>query len=513
MAQKLITLDEAAQQLGISKDRLLQLRTAGKVAGYRDGASWKFRSEVIDKLAEEGIPTLDSPPSDIGFDPDDDVGSADADDDIVLGDSDDKAPAPPAQPTAPASGLDLELADEVPVADPMASDLSLDDVDEPTVAGIDDGGSSDALALDPDDSIDIYSDSILLSEAELGASAGGSPSTIIGKGELDLDADLDLSPLEPAGPASDVRLAPASDIIPGGDDDLGLDLPSPTGDFSGIEEVEVDLEAQSSRIMSPEDVAKVRGAAAAQKAESDLALAPTDSAPGIATSDIGIGGSMGGGTGLTGLSALELDDDDDQVLGEGSDVTLSGESSGINIISPSDSGLALDEVKLDLSGSSPIGSSLDLGGSAIDEITVDQAGISSLGLGLGSQVGGGDFQLTPLGEGAEDDEERDSSQVIALDELTEETGGSQLVVGAGESGMLGTEDFGVGLTPGAMPVGVVSTVETPFSLFNILGLAGCLVLLSLSGMMVFDLLRNMWSWDEVTPLNSSLLESVLNPFL
>jgi hypothetical protein len=143
---------------------------------------------------------------------------------------------------------------------------------------------------------------------------------------------------------------------------------------------------------------------------------------------------------------------------------------------------------------------------------VDQAGISSLGLGLGSQIGG-DFQLTPLGEGAEDDEERDSSQVIALDELTEESGGAPLGVGTGESGMLGAEDFGVGLTPGAMPVGVVSTVETPFSMFNILGLAGCLVLLSLSGMMVFDLLRNMWSWDGVTPLNSSLLESVLNPFL
>ena len=32
------------------------------------------------------------------------------------------------------------------------------------------------------------------------------------------------------------------------------------------------------------------------------------------------------------------------------------------------------------------------------------------------------------------------------------------------------------------------------------------------GMMAFDLLRNIWSWHEVHPLNSSLLE-VLNPFL
>jgi excisionase family DNA binding protein len=509
MAQKLITLEEAAQQLGISKERLLQLRTNGKIPGYRDGASWKFRSEVIDKIAAEGVPQIDSPPSDIGLDLDEELSLAD-DDEIIGGATEVSSKATPASPAA--SGLDLELAGDEPVDTPMASDLNLDDVDEPTVEGLDE--SSDALALDPDDSIDVYSDSILLSDAELGGVSGRPPSTIIGKQDLDKDADLDLSP-EPsaAGPASDVKLAPSSDIVAAGDDDLGLDLESPSGDFEGLEELEIDLEAQSSRILAPEDVAKVKSAVAAQKAasqESDLELAPSDSAPGVTTSDIGLGGSMAGGTGLTGLSALELEEDDD-VLGEGSDVTLSGESSGINIISPSDSGLALDEVKLDLSGASPIGSSLDLGGSAIDEVTVDPSGISALGLGLGSQIGG-DFQLTPIGEDVEEDEERDSSQVIALDELSEETG-SPLGVGTGDSGML-VEDFGaVGLTPGAAPVGVVSTVETPFTVFNVVGLSVCMLMLMVSGMMVYDLVRNMWSWDQVTSMNSSLLESVLNPFL
>lgn len=501
MAQKLISLEDAAQQLGISKDRLLQFRTAGKVPGYRDGASWKFRSEVIDKLVEEGLPPLESPPSDLALDLDDDLGLAE------------ETAVPAVQPTPAPSDLDLDLADEEldELEQPMASDISLEDVDEPTVAGIDEGGSDDALALDPDDSIDVYSDSILLSEAELGESTGRPPSTIIGK--ADLDADLDLSPIDPAaGPASDVKLAPPSDIIPAGDDDdIALDLPSPSGDFAGLEELEVDLEAESSRILSPEDVAKVKGAVAARQAESDLQLAPSDSDAGVATSDIGLGGSFASGTGLTGLSALELDEDedDDQVLGEGSDVTLSGESSGINIISPSDSGLALDEVKLDLSGSSPIGSSLDLGGSAIEEVSLEPL---MVGEGMPESQIGGDFQLTPLGEEGAEEEERDSSQVIALDEITEETAGAPLDFGRSESGML-AEDFGVGLAPGAVPVGVVSAAETPFSVANILGLASCLMLLGLCGMMVYDLMRNIWSWDDVTTLNSSLLESVLNPFL
>ena len=60
------------------------------------------------------------------------------------------------------TGSDLSLDAEEMVAGP-ASDLSLDDVDEPTVAGLDDG-SDDALALDDDGSIDINTDSILLSE-------------------------------------------------------------------------------------------------------------------------------------------------------------------------------------------------------------------------------------------------------------------------------------------------------------------------------------------------------------
>ena len=484
MAQKFTSLDEAATQLSISKDRLNQLREAGKVRAYRDGASWKFRAEDVDTLARDGIPPLDPPPSDIALESDE-----------------------PSPQNSASSGLDLDLAEDNAGAGPT-SDISLEDVDEPTVAGIDDD-DSDALAIDLDENPINLSDSILLSEAELGESPGRPPSTIIGKGDLDLDADLDLSPAPSgAGPASDVKLAPASDIIPAGDDDA-LELPSPSGDFAGLQELEVDLEAESSRIMAPDDVAKAKkgaaaAAAAAKAAESsELRLAPTDSDPSISTSDIGLAGSAASGTGLTGLSALELEDDDEGVLGDGSDVTLSSESSGINIISPSDSGLALDEVSLDLSGSAPIGSSLDLGNLSADDMPLEPLAVGS---GV-TQSKVGDFQLTPLGE-EDADEEKDSSQVIALDELSEE-GAAAKSAGFGDSGML-AEDFGVGLAPGAVIVS--DAADTPFSMWNVLGLGSCLLLLSLCFIVMYDLLRNMWSWDGVSSPSSSLLE-VLNPFL
>jgi excisionase family DNA binding protein len=465
MAQKFTNLEEAATQLGISKDRLNQLREAGKLRAYRDGASWKFRSDDIDKMARDGIPQIDPGASDLALDLDDDAASA--------GDS--------AQTSTP------------------ASDLNLDEIDEPTVAGLEDEGS-DALAINLDDDAISLSDSILLSEADLGSSPGRPPSTIIGRAELDRDADLDLSPTGNAeGPVSDVKLAPGSDILPAGDDDLE-DLPSPSGDFAGLDELEVDLEAESSRIMSPDNVAKARSAAAKKPAEmSDLELAASDSDAARGASDIGLASGAASGAGLTGLSALELEDDDDQVLGDGSDVTLSGESSGINIISPSDSGLALDEVALDLSGSTPMGSGLDLGDVSAADSAVGAAG---------SRVGE-DFQLTPLGEGT--DEEKDSSQVIALDELSEESAGTPLGAPVSESGML-TEDFGVGLAPGAMVV-ADATAETPFSMWNVMGLASCLLLLGLCGMMLFDLVRNMWSWEQGVSGTSSMLLEVLNPFL
>ncbi len=510
MAQKFTSLEDAADQLGISKDRLNQLREANKVRAYRDGASWKFRSEDIEKLASDGIPEIDPGMSDIDLSLDDSSRQLAESSDVEATSSAEESQRG-GDPLQTVEAIDdLALADDDESAPGPASDLSLDEVDEPTVAGLDEG-SDDALALDDDQEIDISKDSILLSEAELGGPVGRPPSTIIGKSELDLDADLDLSPIDAGkhGPMSDVKLAAESEILPAADDDLLLDLPSPSGSFEGLAEVDVDLETESSRIMSPDDVAKAQSAAKAAAASqsaglSDLELAPASDLN--VSSDVGVGKGAASGTDLAGLSALELDDDDEGVLGDGSDVTLSGESSGINIISPSDSGLALDEVPLDLSGSAPIGSSLDLG-EVGDEPSLEPLSFAS---GIVAAKAGDEFQLTALGED-ESDDEKDSSQVIALDEISEDAVGSPLGAAVGDEEMLG-EDLGMGLTPGAMPVGVVSASETPFSLWNVLGLASCLMLLGLSGMVTYDLLRNMWSWDGVTSMNSSLIDGVLGLF-
>ncbi|MFM7931671.1 MAG: helix-turn-helix domain-containing protein, partial [Pirellula sp.] len=48
-----VSLEEAAKILGVSTDDLVEMRSKGEIFGYRDGASWKFKQEEIDRVLEE----------------------------------------------------------------------------------------------------------------------------------------------------------------------------------------------------------------------------------------------------------------------------------------------------------------------------------------------------------------------------------------------------------------------------------------------------------------------------
>jgi hypothetical protein len=275
-----------------------------------------------------------------------------------------------------------------------------------------------------------------------------------------------------------------------------LEPPNPSDHFQDLAELEVDLESESGRVLTPGPT-KRKGSAKAQvpPPSSDLELAASDSSNVVGgKSDVARpGGGISGG--LTGLSALGLGDDD-QVLGEGSDITLSAASSGINIISPSDSGLSLDEVAL---SSASVSSPLDLG---------DDVGLEPLELSDDFGEGEEPFQLTPLSEA--EDEDKDSSQVIALEDIGEDEG--VVFRPDDHDSVPAGDDFApAGLSIGA-PVAMVQAEEVAMSgpLFALLSCG--MVLLLVCGMMMFDLVRNIWSWDGVTTLNSTLIE-VVDPLL
>src|SRR5262245_57986668 len=187
MPQKFLSQDEAAQQLGVTKDRLNELRENNIVRAYRDGAGWKFRVEDIEKLSNEGIPPEGSSSE------------------LSLEDASDESAD---MPVGSMSDISLDLGDEEEITSAAPSDLSLEDLDEPTVP-VDAPADGDELELTARDDGDDMSDSILLSEAELGESTDRPPSTIIGKAEMGADLDLELASGQSSSSAgSDVKLAP-----------------------------------------------------------------------------------------------------------------------------------------------------------------------------------------------------------------------------------------------------------------------------------------------------------------
>ncbi len=481
MEQKFVKMEDAVERLGVSTDRLNELREHGVLRAYRDGASWKFRADEVERMVEEGVPEL-PPPSDIGLGED--------------------------------SSAMLE-ADDTVTAD--ASDFVLDTSDEPS---------------DP-------SDSILLSEEELGESVGPAGSTIIGKSSLDSeDADLELAlDDDTSGPESDVKLASPdmSDVL--SDDDEGvleLELESNSGGagaFENLEELEIDLAAESSRILGPDDVSKVQAAAAALE-DSDLSIGDADAG----STDVPLQVESTEASGSD--SELDLDLADDLVLSdsEGSDITLESGDSGINL-APADSGLALDDIPLEMGGSAIL-SSLDLGGMSDPEISLVGGGSDVSDISDISEIDeepvaelqvDDDFQLTPLSEGTPDDDGDSSSQVIALDAgiegLEDDDLGDDVGVlddvgfseDAGDGVML-AEDFGEapadGLEMGtyAGVGGAAASVEVPYSTLQIVGLSGCVILLALGGVMMMDMVRHIWSWDQPYTLNSTIIDAILNLF-
>jgi len=543
MEQKFVNFEEAIEKLGISGDQLNDLRERGQLRAYRDGSSWKFRTDEIAKMCEEGIPEP-PPPSDIGLVADEDLVAAEPleiedDDELALElDDDDDTKISKSSPQLQSedesaldtdqgdtdtlsSGSELELAELEDTVTAGASDLMLEDVDQP--AG--------------------PSDSILLSEEELGESVGPNASTIIGKSELEgEDADLELALDDDVhDDASDVQLAGpgASDVLSSKVAGSGvLDTEEPasgggTGAFEDLEELEIDLAAESSRVLTPEDVEKAQAASdpgPLAKEDSDLTLDDD--------SELADENNMGStdvplldleaepelaeeGSG----SEIELSGDDDLVLSDsgGSDITLESGDSGINLVSPADSGLALDDIPLDIGGSAIL-SSLSLSGDSDPEISL--VGDSQLG---GEEPAAlqtdDDFQLTPHTEADQESEGDSSSQVIALDADIEELGAAAVeqfddvdLTEEGEDAVVLSEDFGAApageLGVGYAPTGAPSAaaVEMPYSTANILSLFFVTLLLFLVGVMMLDMVRSIWSWQEPYTISSSLLDALLGIF-
>ena len=89
MAKKYITLEEAAERLGLSTDELSAVREQGQVRGFADQGSWKFLEADIEEYGRSQ--QVDSSPDIPMFDEDffgDEAKAGDSDSDVQLVNSD-----------------------------------------------------------------------------------------------------------------------------------------------------------------------------------------------------------------------------------------------------------------------------------------------------------------------------------------------------------------------------------------------------------------------------------------
>ncbi|HWC89433.1 MAG TPA: helix-turn-helix domain-containing protein [Pirellulales bacterium] len=500
MASKFLSLEEAANLLGISTDALTELRLRQEIYGYRDGASWKFKPEDVDRIKQSRA-SGGASPSSIGSASGDDllpIDLASEDDDgihlsdIKLGGTGGSSTVigQSAKPgAAPDSGLKLTEEEFVPGSG-LGSGLALG---SGTGSGLNlssDTGSGLALGSDAGSGLHLSGGSDALASAGPGSDAG--PGSGLGLGNdvamgssLGLGSDIILVSADERGPSSDVR-GPSSDVVLAPPDDDVLSSPS---------ELPIDLAESPTMVKSGSELALGESALIGGPGMVDLSGAPS------------------GGSSLLGGDILLLADED--VLGgagsggSGSDITHRPSDSGILLIDPSDSGLSLDK-PIDLSGSDAMLQTTDFTASESAELKADD-----------------DFLLTPLEEAAEDESDS-GSQVIMLDtegEFDDATAtllasqipglNSSLLVEeesplGGLGGMGGEAPVARGpAMGGAGQVMVPAQPEVQFSAFSVAGLAVCSIALVICGIMMYDVVRNMWSWDSPYGVDSVILKTLI----
>jgi excisionase family DNA binding protein len=473
MASRFVELNEAAKILGVTPEQLVEMRSNGEIHGYRDGGSWKFKSEEIDRVKGElaGGGASDSGPipfDDLGDLTAADEGAEDSGPVLVKGaDGGAKAPTVIGDAETPATDSDLRLT--------SGSELTI----KPDVGGTD-------LTLVPADSSNELAD-----EDEISLDAGPS----IGGSSIDSDVAL----VAGIGNDTDVKLVPD------------------TGSDKGLKS-------------SPNLAAEVLG-------DSDMTMkGPSASGTGPLSGRSGVKGPGSTGLGSGDLdialdSELALSDDDEMVLGGsgvGSDLSLDAAESGINLGSPTDSGLSL-EADSGISLQTPTDSGLSLeeeplemSGSSVSALELPED--ETIELDTDAEPGAAlkkdeDFLLTPSDEMFADESDS-GSQVIALEDsaafdqdaanmlqgqpaLIAEAGGLDQQLDALGGG-------GMAATPVVLPTryGPVSQPEAPHSAWTIIGLLSILFFLSFTGVFMSDIVRNMWAWEDGLDVSSSIAAGI-----
>ena len=527
MSKKYLSIEEAAEQLGIPAAELNRLREKGAIRAFADRGTWKFKEDDVEKLARSRQP--------------------DSDPDVPLMPAKDKGPSSDVfgeedmlgtQPTIISKGLSPEGGSDSDVRLIYDESLSVSDVksgppQEDSDSDVKLAGAKPSSADDSDSDVKL---------------AGSTPT-----GES--DSDVKLAPGKPTTPAddsdSDVKLAgtaPAAAPLGGSDSDVKLFTEEPS--TSGGSDSDVRLVSSDSS-----NEVKLAGSSATMDVVTDEEDATIDVHPAEASSviDDESGISLGEGSGIplasdSGISlerpndsGISLTDDSSLVLTDDSGISLvgdspsSGKGSGISLGKqpPSDKKKKKEAAKAadsdDLTGTVPLmdsplgdddlletqevpsledssGSGEVFGseGDSTNVITLDED--EDAGYDVTSEVPRGAAALEEEEAVVEDDEAVEVSEDLVGedDELAED------VFGAEDEDFAG-EEVESGESLSELPVaprGMVAAAEQDWGTGTHAALIISAVLMVACGTVLFDMVRNIWHTDAArhNPIASALLD-------
>ncbi len=548
MAGKFLSIDEAANHLGVKPEQVRQLVDRRLISALRDTAGPKFRVEDLDRYladaAEEAAAAGTVPPVDVApksaSPPADDVEAVeDASGlsldglELDLGDSaeasiiiqEPEAELPP-QANAEESAVELSVAPEDELG--LASGIDLDGVESgsgPVATSREraaapaaeeaslvlgdaieespaDGpqtlvGADDSLVIGDDEqsdakpATDAEDDASLVIGDETEAAPGDGPQTLVG-------ADESLVFGEDDSTAKPPDIAAAASLVAGDDIELsGLDM-SLAGSLSGLELDDVAASPAAGG-------SAVQGGSLGGSFGSDLDLeslvAGSAIAPDAAAESIVVEDSLAGSDLLGDDLAIA-----EPVGAEGSGILVDSGAGDIGSQLSGGSGVIM-EGGIDLTGDDVKPWDVDLG-EFMNDVEEDADAPTMLG-------GGGEFDLDA------DATAEDPSQSADLASESQVGGDSSFFdksQGPADSSFFGDTAGGTGDRGGATPLSEMASssmyglaIDTKFNGWQVTGLICCSLLLLIGGLLTFDLVRTIGSPDD-TPLANTIVGGLAYAF-
>jgi excisionase family DNA binding protein len=562
MGKKYLSIEEAAEMLGIAPSEVTRLREKGDIRAFADRGSWKFKPEDVEQLKRTR--QYDSDPSVP-------LAKPTHQNESVLSDDEELGEQPTIirkSPSNSPSDSDVRL---------IKNDISRDDSDDVPISLAESDSdvrlASDMVGVHPesDSDVQLIKPGDSLSDVQLVGQKKPSDSDSdvrLRDGRRTPDSEVKL---ELADSDSDVRLAPSASVL---DDDSDSDVKLAGGSSrkSAVNRSDSDVRLVPEPV--PKSSPKLAPQPVTQNTDADLKVPVTDQPTGdetvtfsledegasVLSGDSGI--SLSGDSGI----ALEHVDDSGISLDHGSGISLDVDS-GISLASGSDATLeskpssvktsrsdvkktsARKQQEDDLSGTIPMMDAAVLGE---EDQSSTQLEIPLIGQGEDS----GDFQFEDKSlddsetnvinlddeehadeygatmvkkRGAEDEDLLDegmfgeeatadaddievADDVVGEDDELEQMdvlGAADEDFGEVESGE-SSADYEAPAAVRAMP----APVEYEWGTGTFIGLVCATVVLTVTGTVMFDLIRNMWHADvnRINPASGMLLDALRGMF-